>query len=245
MALISHEQRPSHIFICTQMCNDHVNSLISSSVCLHLWKKKKVCFEWSIFLKASRDTMNIVFAFDRRFGGKQAREIRVKSEMISTLLILLPQLVVLMQTSDSPGQRSRVEIWHYKCHGLMWYRSGCSSLEGKQISLVITSRGRQNKLISMFSLWKIFSWMNFWTQFWRSGEPQDSHPNPNTLKTVSSFPVAKKRQKKKKRFSSSAFFFFLRLLWNTSLKRKTYICLDGPLKRNQRGIEWWDGGGGI
>lgn len=173
--------------------------------------------------------------FDRRFGGKQAREIRVKSEMISTLLILPPQLVVLMQTSDSPGQRSRVEFWHYKYHALMWYRSGCSSLEGKQIPLIITSRGRQSKLISMFSLWKVFSWMNLRSQFWKSGEPQDSQTNPNTLKTVYSF------------LNPCTFFIFifLRLWWNTSLKRKTYICLDGPLKRNQRGVEWWDGGGGI
>lgn len=197
--------------------------------------------------------MNIVFGFDRRFGGKQAREMRVKSEMISTFLILLPQLVVLTQTSDSPGQHSRVEIWHYECYALMWYWSGCSSLEGERIPLVITSRGRQSKLISMFRLWKVFSWMNFRTQFWRSGEPQDSQTNPNTLKTVYSFPVAKKnwqkkaqRRKKKNGFLHlHIFFFFLRLWWNTSLKRKTYICLDGPLKRNQRGVDWWDGGGGI
>lgn len=239
--------RPIFSFVHKYATTTWTRFFLRLSVCTFGRKKKKCVLNDQFSLRRRADTMNIVFGFDRRFGGKQAREMRVKSEMISTLLILLPQRVVLMQTSDSPGQRSWVEIWHYKCHALMWYRSGCSSLEGKQIPLVITSRGRQSKLISMFSLWKVFSWMNFRTQFWRSGEPQDSQTNPKTLKTVYSFPVAKTKmtkkhkEEKKKRFSSSAHFFFFFTVMVEYITQKENLYLPWRATQTQSARRWMMG----
>lgn len=64
--------RPIFSFVHKYATTTWTRFCLRLSVCT-FGRKKKVCFERSIFLKASHDTMNIVFGFDRHFWRKASK----------------------------------------------------------------------------------------------------------------------------------------------------------------------------